>query len=141
MEQNIVLIRRMVRALNRMDGAYYYLGRELGVNENTLAFLYALADGGPHSQKEISLEWLIPKTTINTIVKTMAQKGYIVLTSAPHRREKQVSLTPEGQVYADALLGTIYQAEAGAIAATLEKYPPEFVDALEYFSDRFQGAL
>ena len=68
-------IRRIMLAINQIDGLYYLLGRHYGVNENTLAFLYALDDERPHSQKEISDQWLIPRTTVNSIVKHMIADG------------------------------------------------------------------
>ena len=78
-EEKQRLIRRLTQAFNRIDGAYYYCARRLGVEENTLALLYALDDGRPHSQKQVCEEWLIPKTTINTIVHRMQQQGYLTL--------------------------------------------------------------
>ena len=52
-EEKQRLIRRLTQAFNRIDGAYYYCARRLGVEENTLALLYALDDGRPHSQKQV----------------------------------------------------------------------------------------
>ena len=60
---------------NRMDGLYYLAARHLGVNENTFSLLYSLADGRPRSQKQLSEELLIPKTTVNTMVKECIQAG------------------------------------------------------------------
>ena len=67
-------VRRLIIAINKIDGSYYFYARKLGVKENTLALLYELDDGHPHSQKQISEDWQIPKTTINTIVKQLVQR-------------------------------------------------------------------
>lgn len=123
-------------AINKIDGVYYLLARHYGFNENTLAFLYALDDGKPHSQKEISDEWIIPRTTINSIVKNMISDGYITFTGKQHTKEKMILLTEKGRAYADRLLNGIYLAEEQAIGDTLQNFSPEFVAALEYFSDR-----
>lgn len=135
MDKNYEAVRRIMLALNKIDGVYYLFARRLGVNENTLAFLYALDDGRPHSQKEISDEWLIPRTTINSIVKNMIADGYITLVAEPHTKEKTVTLTECGRKYADELLSGIYSAEERAIRKTLRKFKPEFITALEHFSD------
>ena len=71
MDRNYQIVRSIMLATNQIDGVYYFLAKKLGVNENALAFLYALDDGQPHSQKEISDAWLIPRTTIHSIVKMM----------------------------------------------------------------------
>ena len=72
MDQNREAMRRIAIAINSMDGAYEMISRKIGVKENTMILLYALDDGRPHTQKEICEEWLIPKTTLNTIVRELS---------------------------------------------------------------------
>lgn len=136
MDDNYEIVSRMMFAINKIDGVYYLLARHYGINENALSFLYALVDGKPHSQKEISDEWKIPRTTINSIVKNMLSDGYIVFTGDQNAKEKTLILTEKGQGYADGLLHGMYLAEKQAITDTLKTFSPEFVTALEYFSDR-----
>ena len=95
-EQRTRLLRRMMLAINRIDGAYYLFARRRGIHENTLALLYALDDGTPHSQKQVCEEWLIPKTTINTIVRQLEGEGLLTLQAGEHGREKTICLTPAG---------------------------------------------
>ena len=97
-EEKQRLIRRLTQAFNRIDGAYYYCARRLGVEENTLALLYALDDGRPHSQKQVCEEWLIPKTTINTVVKEQVAAGHLTL-RAGEGREKIICLTEAGKAF------------------------------------------
>ncbi len=134
------MIRRLVEATNRIDGSYYFFARSLGVKENALALLYALDDGRAHLQARISEEWLIPKTTVNTIVKEMARAGYVRLEAGEDAREKALRLTEQGQAYARDVLRTVYEAERQALRETLQAYPPEFVQALDYFSQRLHAA-
>lgn len=100
------------------DPGYYPHGRRilllrppLGVPENLLALLYALEDGKPHSQKEICEDWLIPKTTINTIVKEQIAAGRITLRAGKGKREKIICLTESGHAYAQKALQGICEAE------------------------------
>lgn len=141
MDKNYETVRRMMLATNKIDGVYYLLARHYGINENTLAFLYALDDEQPHSQKEISDEWLIPRTTINSIVKNLLSSGYIAFTGEPRTKEKNMILTEKGREYTDKLLGEIYLAEERAITDTLQNFSPEFVTALEYFSERLSAGF
>ena len=46
-------LKRINNAINKIDGAYYFCGKKLGIKENTLALFYALKDGAPHTQKQI----------------------------------------------------------------------------------------
>ncbi len=127
---------RLTDAINKIDGAYYFCAKHMGIKENTLALLFALDDGRPHSQTQISKEWLIPKTTVNTVVKELAGKGYVTLVSGEHPREKNIVLTAPGRAYADQVMGEIKQAERQALERTLQDYPPEFIDAIECFAGR-----
>lgn len=141
MDKNYETVRRIMLATNKIDGVYYLLARHYGINENTLAFLYALDDGKPHSQKEISDVWLIPRTTINSIVKTMLFEGYIAFEGEQHTKEKALVLTEKGRSYTSRLLNDIYLAEEQAIIETLQNFSPEFVTALEDFSNRLRAGF
>ena len=57
-------IRELMIASNMLDGIYARMARKLGIKDNTLALLYALDDGAPHSQIEICRQWMIPNTAI-----------------------------------------------------------------------------
>ena len=134
MEDSYTAIRRLFLSINRIEGGYYFCARKLGVKENTLALLYALDDGKPHSQKQIYEDWLIPKTTINTIVKELAGAGYITLLAAGSSKEKMLRLTESGKDYAYGLLKKMYAVEQEALNHTLQKFSPEFIDAFDCFA-------
>lgn len=139
MDKTQEAVRRIIWAINKIDGVYYYFARHLGINENALTLLYALDDGQIHSQKEISDEWLIPRTTINTIVKNMVSDGYIAFDPEQHTKEKTIMLTEKGRSYADKLMSSIYAAEEKAMKDTVEQFSPEFISALEHFSGCLYG--
>ena len=81
--------------------------------------------------KQLAEELLIPKTTINTIVKEYTDAGYLSLVPSGHSREKNITLTAAGRAYAQKVLRPIYQAEERAISRTLREYSSEFVKAVE----------
>ncbi len=108
-------IRRIMIAINKIEQLYEKVQRKAGVKGNTVWVLYALDDGKPHSQKQIYEEWLIPKTTLNTIVKELESSGYVRLeTISGQRRERNIYLTEAGQQYARQVLDSFYQAEEQA---------------------------
>ena len=135
MEQKRAYINRLWACTNIIDGLYYQCARTLGLKDNTLSLFYALADGQPHSQKQICEEWLISRTTLNTIVKECIEKGYLTLQANAHSKEKQILLTESGRQYASKLLGFLYRAEEAAIKETLERHGDAFITALEEFAD------
>lgn len=96
-----------------IDGLYEEYGRSCRVGSpNLLWILYALNDGARHSQKQISEDWAIPRSTANTIIKDLESKRYVVLSQIKgERRELLVSLTPSGKEYADGILSDLYKRE------------------------------
>ena len=104
--------------------------------------MYALDDGQPHSQREISQEWLVPKTSVNTIVKRWEKEGYLTMTPIPgKRREMQILLTDSGRTYAKSFLGFLYRAEDTALKKTIDKYSDEFIEVLEFFGSSLKQAF
>ena len=96
--------------------------------------VYALDDGRAHSQVEISRNWMMPKTTLNTIVRECVEKGLVELEHQPHIREKYLRLTPEGQAYGQKILPLVYEAEERAYRAVLQGAEGEFVEGFEAFA-------
>ena len=134
MEDPSVLARRLILAATRMDGAYYYFARRSGVPENLLALFYALSDGRPHSQKEICEDWLIPKTTINTVVKEQVAAGHLTL-RAGEGREKIICLTDAGRAYAEKAISALCAAERAAAEQVVARHGADFVAAVEDFTE------
>ena len=104
MKQIREAIDRMNQCMNRLDRLYYMAARKLGVKDNSLLLYYVLSDEKAHSQKEISEEWLVSRTTLNTVVKEAVEKGYIRLETPGSTREKNIILTENGKIYAENLL-------------------------------------
>ena len=140
MEDSYEAIRRLFIAINKIDGSYYFSSKHLGINENTLALLYALDDGGSHSQKQICEEWLIPNSRALR-VKELIADGYVTLVSGVRKREKIIRLTPEGQTYTKHLMKNFYRAEQEALKETLKLFSPDFIKAMEYFSTQLEKAF
>lgn len=142
MEGSRQLNRRLAAAFSASDGAYYRWARSTNITLHTLDLLYALEDGLPHSQKQICEEWLIPKTTINTVVKACRDAGYVTLAPMPgHPRQQQICLTETGRTYAREALEDLHAAEDEAMAEAVERFGPEFVAAAEFFAARFRAAI
>ena len=134
--------KRLILALYNIDEAYYASEKKKRLSDAELCVMYALDDGQPHSQKEISEEWLVPKTTVNTITKKWESQGLLTLTAIPgKRREMQITLTDAGKAYAKEFMAFIYKAEDKALAKTLDKYSDVFIEALEHFGAGLKEAF
>ena len=133
-------IRRIMLAINQIDGIYYLVSKKTGLGENELALLYAIADGGLHSQKEISAHWLIPKTTVNTIIHKYKEEGLVFLESIEgRRREMNIRLTEKGQALCQEILEPIYDCETAALKKTLSLHGSAFIKAFDDFSSLLEN--
>lgn len=134
--------RRLILALYNIDETYYLNENKKKLSDAELCVMYALDDGKPHSQREISREWLVPKTSVNTIIKRWEKEGYLTMTPIPgKRREMQILLTDSGREYAKSFLGFLYRAEDKALQKTIGKYSDEFIGVLEYFGTELKKAF
>lgn len=104
---------KLGKIIYQIDGVYDDYGRNSKIKSpNLLWILYALGDGGKHSQKQICDDWAIPRSTANTIIKDLESRGFISLTPIKgERRELLISLTPTGKEYADNVLSDLYRRE------------------------------
>ena len=134
--------KRIALSIFNMEKAYFLPRKSKRVLEAELCMMYALDDGKTHSQKEIAENWLIPRTTVNTIAKRWERLGYLTLVHIPgQRREMQIVLTESGKEYAKNILSSVYRAEDKALKKTLERYSEEFIDALEYYKSCLKDAF
>jgi len=139
MESERLRARRLIKALFKIDEVYFKNEQNLNLTGSELCLLYALDDGEPRSQRQISEEWMISKTTLNTIVKKWERQGLLVQTKIPGtRREMALTLTEKGRRVADLYNEPVYKVETAAVARTVEKYSESFIEAIEYFGRSLQ---
>lgn len=128
--------------LFRIDGLYDQWAKRTGETGNTLAFFYALESGRPYTQKQLSEEFLIPKQTLNSIVKDCVAKGYIRLTPSPeNHREKLLCLTEAGQEYIDRFLAPLLAIEQYAVGQMEQACGDAVMKGLEIFCNAFRQQM
>lgn len=127
------------RALYHVDSFYDEFAKQSNVSSALLWVLYALNDGNPHTQIEISNDWKLPKTTINTVIKEIQQLGYVELIPIKgKRREMSIVLTETGKEYADNLLSDLYKKEA-EVFKTLSPEERQIVEVMKKLAKELKG--
>ena len=127
------------RALYRVDSFYEEFAKKSNVSTALLWVLYALNDGNPHTQIEISNDWELPKTTVNTVIKEIQKDGYALLVPIKgKRREMSIVLTESGKKFADNVLSDLYKKEAEVFKA-LSSEEQEIVKVLEKLARKLKG--
>lgn len=83
-----------------------------GINYYLLFVLYALDRQESMTQKKICIFTGLTKQTVNSVMKSLKEEGYITLSpGSDDRREKQISLTEKGMAYSDGLLAPLRELE------------------------------
>lgn len=101
------------KAIYHVDAFYEDYAQKSKLAPTLLWIMYALNDGNPHTQREICVDWELPKSTVNTIITDLKKNGYVELAPIKgKRREMAVSLTECGKAYADNILKPLYIIEA-----------------------------
>ena len=122
-----------------MDSFYDEFAKQSNVSSALLWVLYALNDGNPHTQIEISNDWELPKTTVNTVIKDIQKDGYVELVPIKgKRREMSIILTESGKAFADNVLSNLYKKEA-EVFKSLSSEEQEIVMVLEKLARKLKG--
>ncbi len=110
----------LLEQLNR----YYNLWREStlmyeewskrrGLSYNSVMVLYSIVEAPDTcTQKKIHEKWLLPKQTINTILKEFERRDLITLSPLPtDKRNKLIHPTASGQEYAQKIISDLRELE------------------------------
>ena len=128
------------RALYNVDSFYDEFAKQSNISSALLWVLYALNDGKSHTQIEISNDWKLPKTTVNTVIKEIQKDGYVELVPIKgKRREMSIVLTESGKKFANNVLSDLYKKEAETYKA-LSIEEQEIVVTLEKLARKLKGA-
>ena len=127
------------KQIYRMDAMYAQYAKRLKLkNARLLWVLYALDDGTNHSQKEISANWNMPKSSVNAVVSELYEKGYVIfLPIEGQKRELLIRLTPSGEEYAHKMLKDLYALEKQAF----DSFTPETISTIASLDDINQSLI
>ena len=89
-------MKELCSCLCRQDELYATLARRHGMSFHTALTLYALDQDGGCTQKQIAENWLIPKQTVNTVVKDLERRGYVSLRAGRDQKGKTGGSHPGG---------------------------------------------
>lgn len=88
-----------------------------GISVSCLLVLTAIDEGGDDcTQKKISQRWLIPKQTVNMVLKNFENRKFVeLLPMRGDKRNKRIQFTEAGREYADTILNELRKVELSAI--------------------------
>ncbi len=113
-----------------------------GLSVNSLFVLCAIHDGGDDcTQKKISQRWLIPKQTINMVLKDFERRGFTKLFPMPEdKRNKIIRFTKTGKEYADTIISELRKVELFTVEKIGIERMQQLNENMALFVDLFSKA-
>lgn len=113
-----------------------------GLSVNSLLVLLAIhGDGEACTQKKISQKWLIPKQTVNMVLKDLEGRRYVELVPKPEdKRNKVIQFTEEGSAYAETILTELRKAELYVVEEIGAERMKQLNDSMALFIQLFREA-
>ncbi len=134
--------KRLDNIWQNIDSVYEYYAKQLGLNSTTLYLLHIVDTSEPCTQKQICDIMMLPKQTVNTIVRDYQKKGLLETTeSSEDRRHKHIRLTQQGRDYCKQILPPVEEAEAYALAQFTEDERNTMFALMEKYSQSFTSKL
>lgn len=125
-----------------IEMVYDDYARSNGISYTTLYVLHAISQFEDCTQKKICENTLLPKQTVNNIIKNLFDKGYINLSVSPtNHRVKIISFTKEGQEYAYPMISHIEKAECEAMESLSPSEQKEFMNSIKMYDLAFRKAM
>lgn len=127
-------IREQIKLVNiALSGTldlYRIWAKKHQLNYNALTILYTLSDYKECTQKQICNCWALPKQTVHGILLDFEKKGYItVTTNAENKRERLITFTESGEIFASSILDKLHQMEENAMDKLGEEKRKQLIDS------------
>lgn len=111
---------------------YRSAARHCGLSDCALWILYCLRQTPETTQSRICADIFLPRQTVNSALKNLANKGYMTLHPAGDKKSKRIHLTELGQILARNTVDTLINAENEAFSSFSVDEREEF---LRLFTD------
>lgn len=115
--------------------------RGRGMSYNRFKLLYALAEGGPQTQRALSERTRLIKQTVSNLVAALEAEGCVSLAEGDDRRERVVTLTPEGENLVSETLSGILAIEAEVAELLGEERLAQLADLTEAYDETLASVM
>ena len=124
------------------NGLYSTWAASKNINYYLLFVLYALEGQKAMTQKKICTCTGLTKQTVNSVIRSLKENGYIKLSPGlGDRREKQIALTEKGVAYSDELLTPLRRLEHRALQIMGGERAQQMIDNITLFNTVFEEEM
>ena len=134
--------KKVWEAWGRASALYMAWAAGRNINSYRLFVLYAIDGNRTITQKTIAEYTGLSRQTVNTVIRTLKNEGYLELVAGnPDRREKLVRLTPQGEVYSVEMLSPLYKLETRVFDMIGAGRIKEMMNAIDLFTTVFEKEM
>ncbi len=109
---DLEMSRRFYSVWEIANSLYTRFANKLGVSYPELMVLYALFTMRKITQKEISDSFGLPKQTVNSVIRSLKDKDYVISKVCENdKRERTLTLNERGYGYAKKIISPVIKAE------------------------------
>lgn len=132
-------IREQIKLVNiALSGTldlYRIWAKKHQLNYNALVILYTLHDYKTCTQKQICKWWALPKQTVHGILIDFEKSGYVIIsTNEDNKRERLITFTEIGEIFASSILDKLHQMEENAMYKLGDEKRKQLIDTnTEYY--------
>ena len=124
------------------NALYSFWAASKNINYYLLFVLYALDGQEPMTQKKICICTGLTKQTVNSVIRSLKEDGYIQLSpGSGDRREKQIALTEKGQAYSRERLAPLQELEQRVIRSMGSDRVRQMVEDITVFSTMLEKEM
>lgn len=133
-----IQVDNMYNAIRKINQSYEKWASRFGLTLNEMQIYYEIMDSQQETitQKKLCEALEAPKTSVNSIIKKQMTMGLISLQVNPqNKREKVISLTEEGKLFAKEVILPLFQYEEDIMTQFKEKDINMIIDIQNQFAD------
>ena len=134
---------RFCEIMQKIDRLYEDYAKSRGMTYMSMAVLDAICTLQPDcTQKQICAATHYPKQSVNLIIRSFWQSGYVTLEELPQdRRNKRVLLTDQGRAYAEKTVGVLWQVDNEATARLTTDQRETLLHLLSLYADAYEQGV
>lgn len=130
------------RMRQELEAIYDDYARTIGISYTTLFILNLISQYEDCTQKIICEKTMLPKQTVNNVIKKLLDQGYIQLeTFHENQKTKKITFTENGKQYAEPLIQHIQTAECEAMNHFSKSHQKEFIKLMKQYVLKFRDAM
>lgn len=135
--------KRFCEIMQKIDRLYEEFAKSKGLTYMSMTVLETICvHPDDCTQKLISEATHYPKQSVNLIVKSFLDSGYVTLTELPEdRRNKRVALTERGHAFAEETVGELWAIDKTASGQITPRQGEELLRLLTIYTDAYEAGI